>query len=419
MTDIDIRSKELLTSITDGLDFSVPSVDFDSNAFKIPESLADALKNTPEQLTIGTLTDCTIDGNGCFDKVMTTLKAHLNLEYEAGRITGAEYTKAYIASMQGALQISVQYLLGKDNAYFTSLGSQATALRANIDAYTAKVQLAIAQAQAHQNKAEYANKVLALSATDTQRDLVIEQAKQVIAQTALTGVQEDLTSEQVNTQVNQTQHLAEQTKHLVEQIKHTTAQTALTTAQKDIAVVQKDLTTEQVKTQVNQTVHLAKQTDHLNAQTELIGVQTDVAVIQKDLITEQVETQKNQTKHIAMQTMAISPQMELVKAQTEVQKQQKGLLLEQTEQAHAQVSDTQLDGSTPVTGYTGNQNKLLKQQVEAFKHDAIVKGSKIFTDSFATQLSMSTATVSGTGLDAQGIAKATAALQASIAKQAS
>lgn len=279
MADIDIRSKELLSSVTEGLDFNIPNVDFDDSAFDIPDSLANALQNTPEQLTVDTLTECVVDGNGCFDKVMTALKAHLNLEYEAGRITGAEYTKAYIASMQGALQFSVQYLLGKDNAFFQALGTQASALRANIDAYTAKVQLAIAQAQAHQMKAQYATTVLQLSATEEQK--------------------------------------------------------------------------------------------------------------------------------------------ELVEAQTEVQKQQKGLLLEQTEQAHAQVSDTRLDGSSPVSGYTGNQNKLLKQQVEAFKHDAIVKGSKIFTDSFATQLSMSTATVSGTGLDAQGIAKATAALQASIAKQAS
>lgn len=275
--EIDVRAKELLTSVTEGLDFSVPSVDFDSSAFEIPESLAEALKKTPEQLTIGTLTECTIDGNGCFDKVMTALKAHLTSEYEAGRITGAEYTKAYIASIQGALQFSVQYLLGKDNAYFTSLGSQAQALRANIEAYTAKVQLAIAQAQANLNKAQYAGAVLQLAAVEKQK--------------------------------------------------------------------------------------------------------------------------------------------ELVEAQTEVQKQQKGLLVEQTEQAHSQVSDTQLDGITPVSGYTGNQNKLLKQQVEAFKHDAIVKGSKIFTDSFATQLSMSAATAAGTGLDAAGIAKATAALQASIAKQ--
>lgn len=315
MAEIDVRSKELLSSVTEGLDFNIPNVDFDDSAFDIPDSLANALQNTPEQLTVGTLTECVVDGNGCFDKVMTALKAHLNLEYEAGRITGAEYTKAYIASMQGALQFSVQYLLGKDNAYFQSLGSQAAALRANIDAYTAKVQLAIAQVQAHQNKAEYANKVLALSATDTQRDLVMEQAKQVIAQTALTGAQEDLTSEQVNTQTKQTAHLAKQTE-------------------------------------------------------------------------------------------AIENQMNLVDAQTETQKQQKQLLLEQTEQAHAQISDTRLDGKTPVSGYTGNQNNLLKQQVVSFKKDSLIKSAKIYADSFATQLSMSTATAAGTGLDSTSIGSA-------------
>lgn len=315
MAEIDVRSKELLSSVTEGLDFNIPNVDFNDPSFIIPESLANALQNTPEQLTIGSLTDCVVDGTGAFDKVMTALKAHLNLEYEAGRITGAEYTKAYIASMQGALQFSVQYLLGKDNAHYSALGAQAAALRANIDAYTAKVELAIAQAQAHQNKATYANEVLKLSATDTQRDLVIEQAKQVIAQTALVGVQEDLT-------------------------------------------------TEQVETQKNQTSHLAKQTEQVIAQTGLIGAQTDT------------------------------------------QRQQKDLLKEQTEQAHAQVSDTQLDGRTPVSGYTGNQNALLKQQVVSFKKDSLIKSAKIYADSFATQLSMSTATAEGTGLDANGIGNA-------------
>lgn len=271
MADIDIRSKELLSSVTEGLDFNIPNVDFNDSAFDIPDSLANALQNTPEQLTVDTLTECVVDGNGCFDKVMTALKAHLNLEYEAGRITGAEYTKAYIASMQGALQFSVQYLLGKDNAFFQALGTQASALRANIDAYTAKVQLAIAQAQAHQNKAQYANLVLQLSASEEQK--------------------------------------------------------------------------------------------------------------------------------------------ELIEAQTETQKQQKELLLEQTEQAHSQVSDTRLDGKTPISGYVGNQNSLLKQQVISFKKDFIVKGAKVYADSFATQLSMSAATAAGTGLDSTSIGTAMGKLQ--------
>ena len=285
---IEIRSKELLSSVTQGLDFSVPNVDFNDSAFVIPESLAEALQNTPDPLTVDSLTECVVDGEGCFDKVMTALKAHLNVEYDAGRITGSEYTKAYIASMQGALQFSVQYLLGKDNAHFSALGAQAASLRANVEAYTAKAQLAIAQAQAHMNKAQYAVEVLKLGATDTQRDLVIEQAKQVIAQTSLVG------------------------------------------------------------------------------------------------------------------------------AQTNTQKQQEKLLKEQTEQAHAQVSDTQTDGKTAVTGYIGDQKSLLKQQVVSFKKDSIIKSAKIYADSFATQLSMSTATAEGTGLDANGIGNAMSKLANSM-----
>lgn len=259
-TAIDTRAKELLESVTDGVDFTVPNVDFDDASLKIPEALANALQNVPDKLTNESLTEGFIGGNGTFDIVMKALQDHLNHEYEAGRITGAEYTKAYIASLQGALQFAVQFLLGKDLAYYQALGTQAQAITSNIGAYTAKVQLAIAQAQANLNKAQYATGVLALAQTDKQVQL----------------------------------------------------------------------------------------------------------------------------------------------------------LQEQGEQAHAQVSDTLLDGSSKVTGYTGNQNALLKQQVIAFKKDSVIKAAKIYADSFATQLSMSTATAAGTGLDANGIGTAISKLASSM-----
>ena len=349
--EIDVRSKELLNSLTAGLDFSVPNVDQDGASLKIPEALSNALQGVPDKLTVDLLTERVVDGNGCFDSIMTALKAHLTVEYEAGRITGAEYTKAYIASLQGALQFAVQYLLGKDLSYYQALGAQAQALQGNIGAYTAKVQLAIAQAQAHTTKAQYASEVLKLGSME-------EQTKQVVAQTGLVG----------------------------EQTKHTTAQT--------------DLVGEQTKTQT-------EQTKLVTANAGLVGEQTKHAVAQTGLVTEQTNTQEKQTANVAAQTL-------LVGAQTEVQKQQKDLLKEQTEQAHAQVSDTRLDGTTPVAGYTGNQNALLKQQVVSFKKDAIIKSAKIYADSFATQLSMSTATSAGTGLDANGIGKAIGKLAASM-----
>ena len=272
--DIDIRSKELLQKVTEGLDFNVPNVDFNDPAFKLPEALAEALQKVPEKVTTESLTERTIHGNGVFDAIMEAMENHLKHEYEEGRITGAEYTKAYIATLQSSVQFAVQFLLGKDLAYYQALGAQAQALQGNLDAYTAKVKLAIAQAQAHTTKAQYAAQVLQLAGIEAQTD---------------------------------------------------------------------------------------------NAKQQELNL-----------------------------------------------KQQEKLLVEQTEQTHAQTSDTRIDGSTPVSGYTGNQNALLKQQVVSFKKDALIKSAKIYADSFATQLSMNTASVGGTGLAAADINNAMSKLANSM-----
>ena len=179
----ELRSVELLNEITKGLDFSIPDIDFNDEIFQIPDELKDALLHAPDKLKPEDLTERVVNGMGMYDQLMTTNRAHLMDEYENGRITGAEYTKAYIALSQSALQYAVQYLLGRDQAYYQALGSTIMALKGAIDVYTAKVQLAIAQAQAHQNKAQYAGTVMALAVNDSQRDLLIQQEKLAKEQT--------------------------------------------------------------------------------------------------------------------------------------------------------------------------------------------------------------------------------------------
>jgi hypothetical protein len=49
------------------------------------------------KLTNADLTTGAINGTGAFDKLMVGVAAQLQGEYDAGRITGAEYTKAYIS----------------------------------------------------------------------------------------------------------------------------------------------------------------------------------------------------------------------------------------------------------------------------------------------------------------------------------
>jgi len=316
MKEAETRSIEILENITAGLDFTIPDVDFDDDIYNIPQEIIDALRTPPDKLTPGLLTERKVDGNGMFDQLMTAFKVHIMEEYDSGRITGAEYTKAYIALSQAALQYAVQYLLGRDQAYYGALSALLQGFVTGINANIAKVQLAIAQAQAHQHKAQYAGTVLALAVNDAQRDLVGEQTKHAIAQTALVEEQQ----EQVHAQTSDTKK------------------------------------------------------DGSTSVTGIMGGNINLL------------------------------------------KQQKILTQEQTEQTHAQTSDKRMDGTTPVSGYTGNQNSLLKMQVQAFKNDAVLKGAKVFADSFATQASMGTATVAGTGLDAAGVNSAITKLQASITK---
>ena len=47
-----------------------------------------------------------------FDTIMSTVKKHLQEEYDAQRIKGAEYSKVYLGSMEAVLGNTVQYLVG-------------------------------------------------------------------------------------------------------------------------------------------------------------------------------------------------------------------------------------------------------------------------------------------------------------------
>ena len=67
------------------------------------------------------LTTKTVDGTGLFDILMKSMHNHLNGEFEKGRITGQEYTKAYIELSSVALNGAIQFLLQRDNAYLQGL----------------------------------------------------------------------------------------------------------------------------------------------------------------------------------------------------------------------------------------------------------------------------------------------------------
>lgn len=57
-----------------------------------------------------------VSGDGYFDDLMETVNTHLKAQFDAGRITGDAYAKAYVAMAQNAMNQSIQFGLTKRSA---------------------------------------------------------------------------------------------------------------------------------------------------------------------------------------------------------------------------------------------------------------------------------------------------------------
>lgn len=140
----DTLANTLLPSLIAGKTFNFPVVDLSNALFAQPVASGVFYEN-PSLLEVTNLTTGSVGGDGVFDKVMSSLKAHLKEEYNANRITGAEYTKAYTNTVSTALQIAVQFLLGRDQAHWQAMLLQQQAKIAQTEAVKARVELETAR----------------------------------------------------------------------------------------------------------------------------------------------------------------------------------------------------------------------------------------------------------------------------------
>lgn len=150
----DLEANALIISLLAGKTFELPEVDLDAPEY----SLGDIEHLTlPTQLTNDSLTTGVVKGDGTFDKLMASVAAHLKGEYEQSRISGDQYTKAYIAMMEAAVSGSVQFLLGRETAYWQAVGAQMQAEIAKTQLVTTRVQLEIAKAELQSKRYEALN----------------------------------------------------------------------------------------------------------------------------------------------------------------------------------------------------------------------------------------------------------------------
>lgn len=141
------------SALTSGLTFTVTPPNLANAEFQAPAATG-PLYAAITKLTNDDLTQGVLPGTGTFDRLMAGFKAHLEGEYKANRISGAEYTKAFIALTEGAMSNAVQFLLGRDTAYWQAVTAQVQAQVAQVALVTARVELETAKQKLLQTQLE-------------------------------------------------------------------------------------------------------------------------------------------------------------------------------------------------------------------------------------------------------------------------
>jgi hypothetical protein len=160
---LDTTAIGLYNALIAGETFTVPVIDVSGPEYDIPGGSANPAFGQIPVVTNASLTDATansdgktVTGTGAMDVLMNTFVLHLEREYKTGRITGAEYTKAYIASCQYAAQGGIQFLLQKDQSYWQAVTAQMGLITGRVSLAIAQTQLANAQIEANTAKVNYA-----------------------------------------------------------------------------------------------------------------------------------------------------------------------------------------------------------------------------------------------------------------------
>lgn len=200
--------KALFSNLIAGEDFSIPEVDFSDPKWELPASLNTALQADVKSVELGDLTERRVGGDGSVDALMEFASVHLKEEFDKGRITGAEYTKAYTSIMTAAMQTGLQFLLQRDAVRWAGITAQIQALATMVNLETAKAQFIASKVSVRATEAQYANQVIDLSIKDSNYCTSKEQTEAVRAQTMDTrtdgspvrgsvGKQKDLYTQQI------------------------------------------------------------------------------------------------------------------------------------------------------------------------------------------------------------------------------
>lgn len=331
-----------------------------------------------EVVPLSDLTQSTLEGTGVFDVLMRSMKAHLEAEFQKGRIKGPEYATVYLGSLDTVMQTSLNFLVQRQR-----IALEAELMAQQVLVATAEVAKANAQVELVQVellKANVEKDILLLT-----KDKVPAEIAHLEAQTALVGQQKlNLTAEGLN--------IPKQGVLLDAQADATTAEVALKNKQVEIATeeilisqqkvllasreadiaeaklvnIPKEgaLLDAQAAVQNQQKLNLVSEELRVDAQTALTTQQVANAVIEGTVLTAQKCKLDAEYDHLLGQTLKVAGET--------------SLLAQKTTTERAQTSAVGVDADSVI----GKQKALYSAQTSGFTRDAEQKAAKLLVDTW-------------------------------------
>lgn len=170
----------LMDQLTTDVNIELPVVDLESPLFSVPGGIGGPLYKEVVPLTNEMLTERVVDGQGTFDAIMSGVNAHLALQWDKGRITGDDYSKAYVALSEAAMGNAVEFLVQRDAAFWAAQTAQLQAITSQIQLEIEKTRLVALQAEALNAKANYALTKASLAKTATEHCILEYQLTSIL-----------------------------------------------------------------------------------------------------------------------------------------------------------------------------------------------------------------------------------------------
>lgn len=328
--DADELAQHLVSTLGE-VGITVPEVDLTGSSYQFDptDQTGNPLYENPANISIGDVTDTAIDGVGSFDKMMTALNAHIERQYKANRITGAEYAEVYSKALSSTLETATRFAMGKDQAKFEAIRTQMDARKSQIDATVALANL---------DRAKFETASTYYQMKTSAADNALKKMQVAIADQEYCLAKAGAESERFKVDKLLPVSLAQENHKL----------RCLMPAQ--TRLVEEQLEAERGKT-------LDYRSDGITPIQGILGRQREIAVLE-------VSTREYNL------TNMLPTQLDLVR--------------EQRESERAKTMDTRTDLTT-VTGSVGKQKDLYTQQIDSFQKDAKHKAAKMYLDGWITQ----------------------------------